>query len=356
MSEILINYDKDKENYESFALALRSLLNTLIRDSGISVHSLNERVKTRKSLETKIIKKDKYEKISDITDIVGVRIITHYSDDVDKIAELVEKEFSIDIKNSIDKRTSMEPDRFGYLSLHYIASLKSNRTRLREYTSYKGKKFEIQIRSILQHAWAEIEHDIGYKSNTGLPTEIRRYFSRLAGLLELADDEFIKIRVGISTREQEVAQELASGSGQSSLDIVALNEFINKSSLIDEVSEVIFEKFGIKAQGRAENNKVETILNGLRCIKVNTIKDLNNLLSKHSELVAKRMSAFSDNFFSFYSGKSIPRDTIISYICQIEVALTNSRKLEVEYSREAQLKLTKTNATDFFKEIRTAIK
>lgn len=356
MSEILIDYDKNKENYESFALALRSLLNTLIRDSKISVHSLNERVKTRKSLETKIIKKDKYEKISDITDIVGVRIITHYSDDVDKIANLVEKEFSIDIKNSIDKRTSMEPDRFGYLSLHYIASLKSNRTRLREYTSYKGIKFEIQIRSILQHAWAEIEHDIGYKSNTGLPTEIRRYFSRLAGLLELADDEFIKIRVGISTREQEVAKELASGSGQSSLDIVALNEFINKSKIIDEISDDIFKRYGIKTQGRAENNRVESILNGLECIKINTIKDLNNLLLKNSALVVKRMSAFSDNFFNFYSGRSIPRDSIISYICQIEVALANSRKLEIEYVHEAQLKLTKTKILDFFGNIRSAIK
>ena len=200
MSDILITYDERKDKFESYALTLKSLLTTLIRNEKISIHSLESRVKTKKSLEGKINKKGKYKSIDDITDIVGIRIITHYADDVDKIAAIVEKEFTIDQENSIDKRTSIAPDKFGYLSLHYIVTLNSTRTNLKEYEVYKNIKAELQIRSILQHAWAEIEHDIGYKSATGLPNEIRRYFSRLAGLLEMADDEFIKIRKKISER------------------------------------------------------------------------------------------------------------------------------------------------------------
>ena len=229
MSDILITYDERKDKFESYALTLKSLLTTLIRNEKISIHSLESRVKTKKSLEGKINKKGKYKSIDDITDIVGIRIITHYADDVDKIAAIVEKEFTIDQENSIDKRTSIAPDKFGYLSLHYIVTLNSTRTNLKEYEVYKNIKAELQIRSILQHAWAEIEHDIGYKSATGLPNEIRRYFSRLAGLLEMADDEFIKIRKKISERQKEVAKELEQGTSDSVLDIFTLDEFLNTS-------------------------------------------------------------------------------------------------------------------------------
>ncbi|HDV3986737.1 TPA: RelA/SpoT domain-containing protein, partial [Escherichia coli] len=113
MSDILITYDERKDKFESYALTLKSLLTTLIRNEKISIHSLESRVKTKKSLEGKINKKGKYKSIDDITDIVGIRIITHYADDVDKIAAIVEKEFTIDQENSIDKRTSIAPDKFG---------------------------------------------------------------------------------------------------------------------------------------------------------------------------------------------------------------------------------------------------
>ena len=98
-----------------------------------------------------------------MTDITGVRVITYFADQVDEIAKVMEGEFNIDIKNSIDKRDILDPDRFGYLSLHYvIVSLSSARCALAEYRSFSELKAEVQVRSILQHAWAEIEHDLGY--------------------------------------------------------------------------------------------------------------------------------------------------------------------------------------------------
>ena len=53
---------------------------------------------------------------------------------------------------------------------------------------------EVQVRTILQHAWAEIEHDIQYKSTIAIPNTIRRRFMALAGLLEIADREFQAIQ------------------------------------------------------------------------------------------------------------------------------------------------------------------
>jgi ppGpp synthetase/RelA/SpoT-type nucleotidyltranferase len=107
---------------------------------------------------------------------------------------MVEREFVVDRTNSVDKRTLLDPDRFGYQSLHYVAALSVARTGLAEYGRFTGLRVEIQIRSTLQHAWAEIEHDLGYKSAAGVPRDIRRRFSRIAGLLELADEEFSVIR------------------------------------------------------------------------------------------------------------------------------------------------------------------
>jgi len=61
---------------------------------------------------------------------------------------------------------------------------------LPEYKRFSGLVAEIQVRTILQHAWAEIEHDIQYKAISALPTRVRRRFASLAGLIEIADREF----------------------------------------------------------------------------------------------------------------------------------------------------------------------
>ncbi|ELY6214037.1 hypothetical protein SNQ23_003926 [Cronobacter dublinensis] len=352
MSEILISYDEKKETFDSYALALKSLLNTLIRGEGLSVHSLDSRVKNRKSLEAKIEKKDKYNVLNDITDVIGIRIITHYADDVDRIARLVESEFRIDFENSIDKRISIEPDKFGYLSLHYIVNLNEARSNLKEYETYKDIKAEIQIRSILQHAWAEIEHDIGYKSAIGLPNNIRRAFSRLAGLLELADEEFIKIKEKISARQQEVAKELEQGAGESYLDIVALDEFLNKSSVLDDISIQIKEKHDLTVNGRNKDKDLEHLLNGLYFINITTITELNEALLKFKEHVINRASWFSDGFRSFYKNRPLAREAILAYLCQIIVALRNSTEFETEYCERAHVGLTGANIPPFFENLR----
>ena len=106
--------------------------------------------------------------------LYGARLITYFADEVEHLASLVETEFEIDRVNSVDKRQTQEPDRFGYLSVHYIAELKDTRTSLPEYRRFKGVKFEVQVRSILQHTWAEIEHDLQYKNVEAIPRELRR--------------------------------------------------------------------------------------------------------------------------------------------------------------------------------------
>ena len=146
-------------------MRMETLLRQLLREREIPVHSISSRLKSRGSLAKKVERKGtSYSDLSDVTDLAGLRIVTYFSDQVDEIAGLIESEFQLDHHNSIDKRADLDPDRFGYLSLHYVVSLSPSRAALTEYRALAGLKAEIQIRSILQHAWAEIEHDLGYKT------------------------------------------------------------------------------------------------------------------------------------------------------------------------------------------------
>lgn len=353
MVSILNSYDENKSKYELFATSLKSLLSGLILNNGITIHSIDSRVKERRSLELKIDKKNKYEKIEDVTDIIGVRVITHYSDDVDKIAKIVEREFSIDSKNSIDKRVSLEPDRFGYLSLHYIISLNENRANLTEHDGYKNLQAEIQIRSILQHAWAEIEHDIGYKSNLGLPDEIRRQFSRLAGLLEIADDEFIKIKESISLRKKEVAKELDSGRGTVKLDKVSIDEYILKSKALHKLSAKLNEKFGFGSYNKANTSELDGVIKSLEILKIKDTKTLETLLEKHEGDIIKRVKRFSSSFIEYTARTPVSSQFIIAFLCQVIIASKNDPTLENKYGEI--ILLDESISNDFFKDIRDAL-
>ena len=128
------------------------------------------------------------------TDLAGVRIIAYFPSDIDKIVPLIAKKFNIDSKHSRDRRLSSDPAIFGYASVHFVVEFNPQMLKLPEYALFNKMKCEIQVRTILQHAWAEIEHDIVYKSLGEIPFRVRRRFACLAGLLEIADREFESLR------------------------------------------------------------------------------------------------------------------------------------------------------------------
>jgi ppGpp synthetase/RelA/SpoT-type nucleotidyltranferase len=180
-----------------------------------------------------------YKKFSDVTDLSGVRIICYYKDDVDKVAEIIKENFLVHHELSIDKREILDPDRFGYLSLHYVVELPQERVKLKEYARFKNLLCEVQIRTILQHAWAEIEHDLGYKSHIEVPRDIHRRFCRLAGLLELGDDEFYAIREDIARYTELIEVQLFSKPADILIDKVSLDQYVKSSSTVAEIDKAI---------------------------------------------------------------------------------------------------------------------
>src|SRR5439155_5423 len=131
-------------------------------------------------------------------DLCGARVITHTLHEVAEVCRFVEEHFTIYWSDSGDKLDSLAATEFGYLSRHYVVSFKENAfPGVPREIVRRGDKAELQVRTILQHAWADINHELSYKNTFRLPRQWQRVFARLAAVLEEADREFDSIRVGL---------------------------------------------------------------------------------------------------------------------------------------------------------------
>ncbi|CAM2966232.1 GTP pyrophosphokinase family protein [Deinococcus radiodurans] len=197
-STLVADYVSQLSEYEALRSAAVAHMARLLQEAGLNIHHVTARLKKPASLADKLRRKvGRYHTLGDVTDLVGVRVITYFESDVAAVSRLVEGCCEVDWDHSIDKSKMHDPDRFGYMGVHYVvrpsASQPEFAALLDAHPGLSDLRFEIQIRSILQHAWAEIEHDLGYKNREAVPREVRRRFYRLAGLLEMADEEFMAL-------------------------------------------------------------------------------------------------------------------------------------------------------------------
>ena len=238
---ILEDYRKQRDNFIKLGDTVHEILSDIVNDMGLTVLAIEHRVKTEKSLAGKLERSgDYYNVFDDLTDILGCRVICFLSDEIDKIGKRVEESFVVEWDLSSDKRTLIQEDAFGYLSLHYTCTLPFGDKWPDEIC---GKKFEIQIRTILQHAWAAIHHDIGYKSDFGVPREVRRQFARLAGLLELADDEFVRARDNMVGYTEDIRRRIITDDADDiTINMISLNEYVQHNhkmqSIIREIADI----------------------------------------------------------------------------------------------------------------------
>ena len=209
---ILEEYREQRIVFEKLLRVVKRILRDSLKENKIYINAIEGRVKAEDSLAGKLERKSgKYNSLSDLTDILGVRVITFYNDEVDKVAAFVGRLFEIDWENSIDKRKMHEIDSFGYNSLHFICRLPKERYFDPDYPQMNEIRFEVQMRTALQHVWAVLDHDTGYKSGFEVPKEYLRNLNRLAGMLELIDEQFCLIRSGINDYRRHVQSLVSSG-------------------------------------------------------------------------------------------------------------------------------------------------
>lgn len=172
---ILAEYKNNHNLYNDFSYVMYNLLEDMLKKDKYKYH-INNRLKDIISLSEKIKRKKgtgiQYKHIQDIQDIVGIRIVFYTEIDRKRFISSMRKDFG----NAMEIEKAKGP--YGYSSVHIIASLGNKRSKLMEYERFKELKCEIQLTLILNHAWAELEHDILYKTG-GVISQIdpKRYES-----------------------------------------------------------------------------------------------------------------------------------------------------------------------------------
>ncbi len=287
-SVILGEYDRSCQDYHALIEDASRIITALLDEEGIRVHVISKGLKERESLQRKLLREDaRYRALADVTDVARMRIITYFADDVDRVATVIEREFDIDTENSTDKRASIDPDRFGYLSLHYVAKHCARRSELRENRAFSNFKFEIQIRSLVQHAWAEMEHDLGYKSQQAIPRPLRRRFARLAGLLEIADDEFCGLRDELAKYTSELGNRIAAEPDSVSIDRDSLVSLIQSEPLVTQLDSAMAEVLGGAVKDTLlESGTLASIASDLPDVGINSIGALRQSLAAAAPALA----------------------------------------------------------------------
>lgn len=267
---------------------LRGLVETVLENEGLVTQSVTARVKEQASALEKARRPDQLiGSAAELHDFLGLRVITYFADQVDDVAEVLSKNFDIDGSRTKDRRGSIDPDRFGYLSMHLSLRLSEERRKLVEWAGFADIWAEVQIRSSLQHSWAEIEHDLGYKSSSGaIPDQFRRRFSRLAGLLELADDEFKALRDGLSVYSQEVAVQLRDG-GDAAIDQASLLAFIASSEELGFIDKTVADSVGAPGLRYVDSSYAGIRADELRRVGFKSIDELRARLRDRGQLVSE---------------------------------------------------------------------
>ncbi|MBF0164888.1 MAG: hypothetical protein HQM01_10375 [Magnetococcales bacterium] len=195
IDKILIQYDQQKKNYQDFLERTLTLIKEFIVPDGPKIHSIVGRIKEKESLVEKLNHpRVPYATLSDVPDIAGIRIITYFEEEVQLISEIIRREFNVFASPEHPKAQTVDPNRFGYTSTNLQVGLLDNRLELIEYRRFRGFLVELQIRSVLQHAWLEINKHLGFQTREHCPPARQREYARVTALFELADLELNQIK------------------------------------------------------------------------------------------------------------------------------------------------------------------
>lgn len=238
LDDYVLAFEARRPTQMRFTQKVESLVRDLMGASNLSFHLAESRTKDVQSFRDKASRPMKaYDNpLDEITDLSGIRIIAYYQDEADEIGSLIEAEFAVDARNSVIHK----PDgaEFGYLSRHYVVQLSPKRATLSEWSGFAGLNAEIQVRTVLQHAWAAVSHKLQYKREDDVPLPLRRKLFRLSALFELADDEFISLRSSSGELARSIKTQLGAGNQDLAIDSVSLSELLVFSSAAAEIERV----------------------------------------------------------------------------------------------------------------------
>jgi len=188
---MLSEYERIRPSYEKLVEEVRYVIEEKLRSTIVRVADVFGRAKVPESLEKKLQRKHYKNALKEITDLAGVRVVCYYEHDLSTVNEIVLSEF--DVHEHVDKTGDLGVDKMGYHGAHFIITLGDRYSGAR-YDGITDLKCEVQVRTVLQEAWALISHHLIYKDEASIPKRMQRDLNNVASLLEIAQGVFDSIR------------------------------------------------------------------------------------------------------------------------------------------------------------------
>jgi len=186
-AELIRRYAEAKELYDQLVTEVEFALDQALTDQGVKVADLSGRAKSVESLGHKLQRKS-YSDLDEIPDLAGVRVVTLFAPDTEKVLELIEANFRV-----VDRQAPEDVlgvDRMGYAAHHLVVELGSAAFQGPRYRGIRNLRCEVQVRTAIQDAWARVSHSLVYKQEESIPPAIRRRLNNVSALLEIAQDTF----------------------------------------------------------------------------------------------------------------------------------------------------------------------
>ncbi|WP_440558009.1 GTP pyrophosphokinase [Streptomyces sp. SCPE 10] len=237
----------------------------------IKIHSITARVKTIDSFVEKVTRKSYTSPFEQTEDLVGARVVCLFIADLSGIKDVLHSTF--DVASEEDKVNEGEASSFGYMSHHFICRLSAAHSGPR-YDTIKEIKFEIQVRTILMDAWANISHYLAYKNEESIPADLVRDFHALSGLLYVADRQFQNLNRGA-----------VHSAIQAEQDIIKSREILSSAINTDTVAALFRRQY--PDRDRASEKLIAEFISELSLINLNDLRDLARILQENHGAVLK---------------------------------------------------------------------
>lgn len=316
--------------YQKLTRKNTELLRELLECEGIKA-TIESRTKNVESLYGKITRPGKAYKdpLKEISDLSGIRIILYSLADVEKATTLIHKNFIVDKEKSVNKLEELAPDKFGYISQHYIVKTIDTRKNLPEWKGITEYWCEIQIRTVLQHAWAAVNHFLLYKNEYDAPKALRRRLFRLSALFELADEELVGIICDIQTEVDTYRKEFNEGNKSVEINIESLKTFIQTSPEAQYWIKFLREK----TKQRVDDNDWGDLSRDVRFAHyfgLNSIEKLEQLLKEAHGWGEEFFVEYYQEYIKLYDTTPDKVSTVINGPATILMIASNTHKIDAD--------------------------
>lgn len=266
--ELELEYLEIEGLAKRFAGELTKQANILIDEENIALGlPIEARVKTWISISEKLERvRLKLHHITDLQDLVGLRLIFLFRRDAEKACQIIENRFAIIKQENTQGR--LKHNQFGYTSVHFVIKFPQEWLVVPAFSSFKDLKAEVQVRTMSQHLWASASHVLQYKNEMNVPEPVKRSIYRASALLETIDLEFERVLEERSIYRKEL-----------SLD--SLGDILNRDSV-----ELLLDSL-LPIQNKSFSEDYDDLLVDLKSSDINSPELLTSLINENLDSALK---------------------------------------------------------------------